>query len=78
MMAGLIRSKEEGARQDGFLSRAVPSVDVQKLAVYNDGKWAYPLTALSPKERKAMNAAGYRYSGNCWYRQERPALRLIK
>lgn len=73
-----IRSEEENERQRRCLNRAAPDVDARKLAVYNDGYWAYPLTALTPKERKAMRAAGYEYYGNCWYRETVPTLRVVK
>lgn len=77
-MLGLIRSKDEDERQRGFLSRAAPDVCPRKMAVYEDGFLAYTLTALTPKERKAMRSAGYEYYGGCWYRKARPKLRVVQ
>lgn len=73
-----LRSEKENERQRCFVRRAAPSVDTKKLAVYSDGLIAYPLTALTPKERKAMRSAGYVYRGNHWYRETGPKLRVVK
>jgi len=77
-MPGLIRSNEENHRQQEFLRRAAPSVDAKKLAVYGNGQLAYTLDALTPRERQAMNRAGYSWSGNCWRRESGPHLRVVK